>query len=364
MKILFFIESLRPGGKERRIVELLHGLLKRKDITLELALSRNEIHYQSVYNLGIPIHFVERRYLKKDPVVFFKFYRLVKRVKPDIIHVWGHMVAVYAVPSKWLLGIPMINNEITDTTPNPKLLGKRLVFTASDMIISNTEAGLEVYGAPSAKGSVIYNGFNFDRLNSLADPDEIRKRFGIETTRVIAMVASFLNYKDYSTYLKAAQQVIDETQDVTFLAIGDGDDSAYKADIPKQYRSRILFLGRQQHVESIMNICTLGVLTTDVRYHGEGISNALMEFMALGKPVIATDFGGSKELIVDKVTGFLIKPFDTSDLAQKISLLLSDANLRAEMGNQASQRIRTKFSIDSMVSSFYRAYEKLTAESR
>ena len=62
--------------------------------------------------------------MKKDPSVLFRFYWLAKKIKPDIIHVWGHMVAFYAVPAKRLLNIPMINNEITDATPGQKLIGK------------------------------------------------------------------------------------------------------------------------------------------------------------------------------------------------------------------------------------------------
>src|SRR5690606_10344291 len=113
MKILFFIESLRAGGKERRIIELLKGLSKLPDVSLELALTRRDIHYAEIYQLGIPLHFVERKLIKKDPLVFFKFYRLAKMVQPDIIHVWGNMVAVYAVPTAMRLGVPLINNQIT-----------------------------------------------------------------------------------------------------------------------------------------------------------------------------------------------------------------------------------------------------------
>jgi glycosyltransferase involved in cell wall biosynthesis len=362
MKILFFIESLRAGGKERRIIELLKGLKKHADVEVELVLTRKEIHYQEFHDLNIPLHIIERKFLKKDPLLFIKFYNIAKKFQPDLIHVWGHMVAVYAVPTVWKLGIPLLNNEITDATPGQKLLGKDIVFNASTKIIANTNAGLKAYGAPPEKSSVIYNGFNFSRLNKLSPAEEIRDKFNITTRFVVAMVATFSAYKDYKTYISAALDVLKRRSDVTFLCVGDGDDSAFKAMVPAVYTNHILFLGKQNKVESIMNICDVGVLVTDVKNHAEGISNALMEFMALSKPVIATNFGGSTELVVDQSTGFLVEAYDHSELASRINDLLSNDKLRLAMGTASKNRVETQFSIDKMISSFYEEYKYLTEE--
>jgi glycosyltransferase involved in cell wall biosynthesis len=362
MKVLFFIESLRAGGKERRIVELLKGLKKYPDVEVELVLTRKEIHYQEFYDLNIPLHVIERKFLKKDPLLFIKFFKIARRFQPDLIHVWGHMVAVYAVPTVWKLNVPLLNNEITDATPGQKLLGKEIVFNASAKIIANTQAGLKAYNAPSEKSGVIYNGFNFSRLSQLPPPEEIRMKFKIATPYVIAMVATFSEYKDYKTYVKAALDVLTKRQDVTFLCIGEGDDSAFKAMVPAEYSENIRFLGRQNKVESIMNICDIGVLATDVRNHAEGISNALMEFMALSKPVIATNFGGSVELVVDSKTGFLVEPYDHLQLASRLLDLIQDDSLRLQMGKESNQRVHEQFSIEKMVTSFYQEYKRLTEE--
>jgi glycosyltransferase involved in cell wall biosynthesis len=362
MKVLFFIESLRAGGKERRIIELLKGLKRYPDVEVELVLTRKEIHYQEFHELNIPLHIIERRFLKKDPLLFIKFFKIAKKFQPDVIHVWGHMVAVYAVPTVWKLGVPMLNNEITDATPGQKRLGKDIVFNASARIIANTRAGLEAYGAPPGKSGVIYNGFNFSRLSQLPSKTDIRNKFGIHTPYVVAMVATFSPYKDYTTYVKAALEVVDRRSDISFLCIGDGDDSALKAMVPREKANRILFLGKQGRVESLMNICDVGVLMTDVKHHAEGISNALMEFMALGKPVIATNSGGSVELIINEKTGFLVEPYDHATLAKRIDELLTNDGMRAELGAAAKTRVETDFSINKMVSSFYEEYRSLTEE--
>jgi glycosyltransferase involved in cell wall biosynthesis len=363
MRVLFFTENLRAGGKERRIIELFKYLKKHGGYQIELVITKNIIHYQEVYSLGIPIHLIERKWTKKDPLLFFKFYRIAKRFKPDIIHVWGHMVAVYAVPTKILLGIPLINNEIVDATQNEKLIGKGIVFKVSDRIIANTYAGLKAYDAPMDKSRVIYNGFTFDRIKDLDHPEAVRTRFEIKTTFVVGMVASFLKFKDYDTYLKAAFRVLEKLPDTTFLCIGDGDDSEYRASIPVDLKPKILFLGRQNRVESIMNICDIGVLTTNIKYHGEGISNALLEFMAVEKPVITTNFGGSAELVEHGVSGFLIDAFSIEQLEEKLIYLLDHESERVGMGKRGHQIVKEKFSMEAMFNSFQEEYNNALIKS-
>lgn len=233
------------------------------------------------------------------------------------------------------------------------------MFNASTRIIANTKAGLEAYGAPPSKSGVIYNGFNFNRLKSIKPTEEVRAAFRITTPLVVGMVATFSPYKDYKTYVSAALEVVRKRKDVTFLCVGEGDDSAFRAMVPEEYKGQIRFLGKQIGVESIMNICNVGVLATDVKNHAEGISNALMEFMSLSKPVIATNFGGSKELIVNNETGYLVEAYDSHGLATKVDVLLTDTAKCMAMGAASRKRIEEHFSIDRMISAFYEEYQSL-----
>ena len=171
MRILYFIDGLGPGGKERRLVELIRELSKDSKFQLELAVTKKEIHYKDVYASNIKIHYIERKGLKKDPRVFYAFYKIAQKFKPDIIHVWSNLVAVYAIPTKIILNIPMVNNQITNSTiqRGSSLLNHRLTFPFSDRIIANTHAGLEAYNAPNKQSLVIYNGFDFKRIENLED---------------------------------------------------------------------------------------------------------------------------------------------------------------------------------------------------
>ena len=110
-------------------------------------------------------------------------------------------------------------------------------------------------------------------------------------------------------------------------------------------------LGRQSDVESIINISNICVLTTNVKIHGEGISNSILEYMAMGKPVIASCGGGTNEIVEDAVTGFLISPLSPRELAEKIEILIDNP----EFENPVRPRRHGKNSIRV----FDRSYGKL-----
>jgi glycosyltransferase involved in cell wall biosynthesis len=360
MKILFYIESLRAGGKERRLVELIKGLKRYPDIEMELVLTREDIHYTDIFKTGIKIHYTVRKGLKKDPRLFWKFYRIAKQFKPDIIHVWGNMVAIYAIPAKVLLGVPMINNQITEVPINIK--GRRLfnsfAFRFSDLILSNTNAGIEKFKVSRNKSKCIYNGFDFKRLEVVTDSEDVRQNFHIQTKYLVGMVATFSTFKDYQSYISAALQICQRREDVSFLCVGNGDSSFYQKQIPKKLKTKIIFTGPQKQVEAIMNACDIGVLASFT----EGISNTLMEFMALGKPVIATGEGGTKELIQNNNNGIHIPAKHPTILAEKIELLLDHPDLRADLGHNAKVTIQDNFNIAKMIESFLKEYKDLCAE--
>lgn len=360
MKILFFIDSLAAGGKERRLTELLKSLSLHQEFECEVVIMNKEIHYKEVLYLKIPIHYLVRT-TKKDLSVFKKFYNICKDYKPDIVHCWNDMTAVIAVPSCILLNIKLVNGMVSDAPIRLKILSKewlytKLTFRFSNIIIGNSEAGLNAYKAPKYKSFVIYNGFNFKRIENLISRDKIRNELKINTKFVIGMVASFSKYKDYKTYFNAAHTVLSKRNDVTFIAIGNNTDSVASLSlIDQKYKEGIKLIGKKTNIESYINSMDVCVLATFT----EGISNSIMEYMALGKPVIATFGGGTTEIVENGKTGFLVNKFDQADLAEKIDLLLNDHDLRSKMGENGQERIHKMFCIDLMVSKYVSFYKKL-----
>jgi len=357
MNILMVIEGLRKGGKERRLVELLKGLAKDENIRCEIVSLSTIVQYDEIYDIGYKIHLLKRK-PKKDPRIFPKLYRICKRFKPDIIHSWGGMASVYAIPVARLMGIKMINAMVTSAPANLKKfsldwLYARLSFPFSDIILGNSHAGLKAYSAPVRKSFCLHNGFDFNRLKRISPADEIRKEFNITTTKVVGMVATFSNYKDYDTYFIAAKKVIETYKDVSFLAIGGGPNYDHYYDQWHKFKN-IRFLGSQKNVESIVNIFDIGVLST----YTEGISNSIMEYMVLEKPVVATDGGGTNEIIKESESGFLISQESPDKMAEKILFLLENDKMAEKMGKAGRRIIEKDFNLNKMTSSHLNIYYK------
>ncbi|WNJ19753.1 glycosyltransferase [Pontibacter sp. G13] len=364
MKVLLITDSLVKGGKERRMLELVKGLKAYPDVSVEIVLFSKKVDYPEVFDMGVNLHYLERK-PKKDPRVFVRFYELCKTIEPDVIHSWGSMPSVYAVPTAKMLGIKLINAMIADAPANmspmdSRLLRAKLTFPFSDAVLGNSKAGLEAYQAPSDRSYCMYNGFDFRRIEALADEWATREKFDIQTPYVVGMVGAFADRKDYATYLKAAVQLVEKRDDTTFLAVGAGKNlEACQALVPDSAKHRIIFTGLQSNVESIINMFSIGILATNHKVHGEGISNAILEYMAIGKPVVATVGGGTPEIVEDGVTGFMVPPAEPDMLAEKIQYLLDHPDEARAMGSRGAEKVRMSFNLSDMADKYYRLYQQV-----
>jgi glycosyltransferase involved in cell wall biosynthesis len=333
-------------------------------VEFELATMSFDIRYKEVFDLGIKIHYLIRE-RRKDLNVFRRFYELCDNYKPDIIHSWDSMTAVYITPVCKLLRIRSVNGMVMDSPLRkniifqPWWLRARLTFPFSDIIIGNSKAGLKAYNAPKKKSKVIYNGFNFERTEGLIPKETILKQLDIKTKYIVGMVATFSEFKDYATYFNAAQILLNKRNDITFLAIGEKTDSDIsKRNIDEKYMDHFKLLGSKSGVESYVNVMDIGVLSTFT----EGISNSILEYMALGKPVLATSGGGTNEILEDRETGFLVSQSNPMELAAKIETLLNDYQLGVRMGNKGKERVKNVFSLDRMANEYLSVYRNLLKE--
>ena len=360
MKILFVIDTLGSGGKERRLTELLKALKSRGEVDFELVVMSEDIHFTEIYGLGINVIKILRK-SAKDLSVFRQFQTLIKDYKPDIVHCWESMTAVYLAPVCLLLKCRLVNGMVTNAPAKQNItnhhwLRGRLTFPFSQFVVSNSMAGLKAYRVPARKGVVIPNGFNFGRLKKITGKELIREELKIETRHIVGMVASFSGQKDYPTYFKAAQLVLENRSDVTFLAVGLGTDSPGAWDLIKpKNRNSFRLLGKRDEIENLVNTMDIGVLATFT----EGISNSILEYMGLGKPVIATEGGGTSEIVKDGITGFLVPVENPEEMAGRIETLLESRELRSGMGAAGEERVKTSFSIETMVEKYMNLYKKV-----
>ncbi len=360
MKLLYIIDSLKSGGKERRLVSLIKGLLDFDNIEIGLIVLDDEIHYDYILDYDIKIYYLKRD-IRKDVKIIFRFNKILKSFKPGIVHCWDNIAAIHFAPLCKFKRIPFINSMISAAPQNLSKLSKRYIvnlisYPFSTIILSNSHAGLKSFYVSKKKGICIHNGFDMGRIEGKLNSDNIRRKFGINTKYIVGMTASFTKMKDYKTFVQSAELLLNKRNDTTFVAIGDGPElNAIRFGIKNEIKDSIKFVGKQKDVESIVNIFDIGVLST----FSEGISNAIMEYMALSKPVIATKGGGTNELVLDGKTGFLIKQKNPELLALKINFLLNHPDIAEKMRNEGRIRIENNFSINKMVQETYNLYCKV-----
>jgi len=367
VKILYFIDGLIAGGKQRRLVELMKGVKLKSNIEFEIIVMSSEIHYNQVIDLGIKIHYLVRS-TKNDFSVFRKFYKICKNYQPDIVHCWDSLTAAIAVPSCKILHIKLVNGLVVDTPVNQTIFDKfwlraRLTFLFSNIVIGNSNAGLKAYKAPVSRSLCIYNGMDLSRFNNLKEPALIRKEiFGEDLCGiiVIGMVAAFEERKDYETLIKAAKKLIPSETKIRFVLVGNGPTfEKIRSEVSGSLSDKIIFLGKRSDVESIVNIFDIGVLLTNTKVHGEGISNSVIEYMALSKPVIATRGGGTNEVVIDEKNGYLIDPDNEDQLIDKIRILLADKTRMDHFGERGGNMAREKFDLKIMTNHYLEMYHTL-----
>jgi glycosyltransferase involved in cell wall biosynthesis len=360
--VLICIEALGIGGKERQAVELIKGLAARSDIECRvICLETDQFYLHELTSPRISLEFLPRRW-RWDVRIFQKLYRIVKHYQPNIIHTNGLMSSCYALPVARLMRIPLINGSIRNAFSGGgfRWTLEKLLLKMSDYRIANSRAGLRSRGfsGKETNNVVIYNGFDFSRTEGVTGSGRGGLCVGDSKVKTVGMVAEFNRFKDYSTFIQAARKISRRRKDVVFVMVGDGETLEASRREASGVEA-IRFLGKRRNVEEIVGTFDIGVLCTFV----EGFSNSIMEYMALRRPVVATDGGGTPELVVDGETGFLVPPANADAVASKIEYLLDNPATARRMGEAGEARLRRDFSITRMVEETMRLYSLATANS-
>lgn len=353
MKILFAIEEVGGGGKERRLVEHLASLSKDPSYEIHLVINKDDIAYPKLDSLPIFIH---KEISLSSFSLFWKLFILLKRINPDIVHTWSFKTSVYFSLLNCFFRYRFVAGFIGDTFGFSTLrliIARLFVYPRTQAIVSNSHAGLVSYKVPLNKGTVIHNGFDFSRVSSV--PKEQLIGLGVKTRFKVVMLANATQNKNYALFIDIAEKITKIRDDVTFISIGKILPS-YKSMVAPYVNERhpaIKFMGFRSDVAALIRDGDVGVLCT----YQEGISNAVIELMASGVPVITNDLnGGTKEVITHGFDGLIVT--DESMLSA-IMDLLDDNEYRTRLSVNAVNTIRSKFSLRSAESAYQRVYEKV-----
>jgi len=236
------------------------------------------------------------------------------------------------------------------------------VFTTKIICVSkkDIETGLKYKIAPKEKFILIKYGISLNQFKNLAcDKEEKKKGLGINNNDpVIGMIACLKPQKAPLDYVKACVDVYNKMPNINFLLIGDGVlRKKCKSELNKfSLNGRFIFTGWRRDISEILDIIDIVVLTS--KWEGQPI--AIIEALSKGKPIVATDAGGIRELVKDGVTGYITRPGRYKDTADRILRILKDQDSLFKMSREAAKSIDDSFDIKVMVRNMNELYEGLT----
>ena len=374
MRVLYLVDGLGNGGLERQLALLATRL--PEDWEPRVWAMDGGPFEDYLLDKGIPV-LVRRRRARFDPLPAAQLWQDLRSWRPDVVHAWGWMPALAAGPFCRALRIACIDGMIQSGALEPDFTGlKRLGMACATLVVANTGAGLRAWDIGPDRGRVVYNGFDQARLESLgdgsaADPAQF----------TVIMTARMKPVKDFAVVIEAARLLSRADDGWRFLLVGDGPERErlirQAGDLIE--RGVVAFPQPEMEILGLVRQADVGVLMTDagkplvVRQRTasdwarrasltrEGLSNSIMEYMALGLPVVCGSGGGNPELVQDGVTGFIIPPGDAGALADRLTVLREDPAKSAAMGALGRERILRDFSVESMVGNMVRVYAEALA---
>ena len=387
IKVIHIITRFDKGGsaentfltvmgldEERYEVTLIKGLSFESDMTEgeAKAVERNlaEVEREGIRIITLP-DLVRRIYPLYDLKAFVSLIKIFLKEKPHIVHTHTSKAGILGRWAAFFARIPVIVHTphghvfwgyFSKWRTSVFILLEKLTALITDRIITLTEQEkrdhLRFNIASEDKFSTIHSGVELDKfLHISVAPSEMRKILGIpEGNLVVGTVGRLTPVKGHRYLIEAAGKLVDVRPDTTFVFLGDGELS----DELKNMVSRlgigenVKFPGWRPDMAEVMSIFDIFVLPS----LNEGMGRVLVEAMALGKPIVASDIGGIPDLVVQGENGYLVPVSDVETLAARIRELLDDFGKRGKMGN-TGQGYVAKYSSEEMVKKIDRLYREL-----
>lgn len=361
MKILHVINTLKTGGAEKLVSEIVPRLIKLGNkVDVFVFDGTNTYFKQLLINAGVNVISYKSGCNPYNPLVIFKLVNLLNQY--DIVHSHNTSSQLFVAVANLFCKSILITTEHSTSNRRRNKRGLRVIdkfmynrYIKVICISNNTEERLRKY-IPSIQNRLmtIYNGINTVRYSQAPGlPDEEKKT----TKFVITMVARLSYQKDHITVLKAFSH-LDKSQFELWL-VGEGDHREFIEDTIKNMglSDNVRLWGQQNDVRSIIQSSNVIIQIS----HIEGFGLAAVEGMAAGKPVVATDIPGLSEVV--SRAGVLVKPQDDIELAEALRLLKNNHEFYKTMAQRCATRAKL-FDIDVMAKDYNDLYESVIMKTK
>jgi sugar transferase (PEP-CTERM/EpsH1 system associated) len=370
IKILHLLHKLTCGGMENGVVNLVNGMEYDRFSSIICSLTTSD-EYQSrviferrnIYNL--------KKKDGNDLTIPFKIAAVIRKENIDIVHSrgWGtYLEGIVAAKLlcrkiKFIFSFHGKTIHELQHMPERRLRAQKFMSFFTDIILTLSEQMAQDYASminiTREKIRVIYNGVDTDMFTSdKCVPDKLKKELKIgENDFVVGFVGRIDPVKDIKTLIDAVYLVRPTIENIKIVIVGEGSEKKALEDyaINKGMGDCLIFTGQRDDIPAFLNMMDIYVQPSLY----EGMSNTIIEAMACGCAVIATNAGGNSELIEHDKDGILFKPGNADELSGYIRRLYKDPIKRNSLAERSCEKAKGQFSLSSMVRNYENLYMDL-----
>jgi L-malate glycosyltransferase len=368
-KVFYLLDSLNVGGTETQAVELaLRMPASECEIRLGCLSARGPL-LERLQGSPVRVEEFHPNGGLDSPTGFYEMLRLaayLRRERFDVMHAHDLWSNLMGVPAARLARVPAIISSQRDLSHfdwyrGIKRKALRTIQRMSSVLLANAtpirDALVAEDGFPPGKLRVVHNGVDTSRFQC-GRRDRARLFPGVGAGKLVVLVGNMhSDVKGHPWLIEAAPAVLKEFPGTRFILAGDGEA---RQEFEQQVRARglaesFVFLGSRSDIPDILGSCDIGVLPS----RAEGLSNAVLEYMAAGLPTVASRVGGNPELVQDGITGLLVPPEDSKALELALLCLLRDEQFARRIA-EAGRRVATEdFSFERLVREVDALYTEL-----
>jgi len=353
IKICYIIGQLARGGAEKQLYELVKNSDKKQFYPVVISLSQGGFFANEIRELNIKVIEIARK-KNREFSRLFKLIKLIREIKPEIVHTFLFSANSYGRIAAILCRVPVIiasernSSEMGKDKTLFEMFIDKIIALFTDAIICNSHKAADML----VKRYCFNEKKVFTVHNSINGIDFLKGNYSCDrkiAPCVIGTVGRLYPQKNHKLFLDIVKLLSDmpDNDHVDFLIVGNGPLRGELESYSKKLgiRDKVLFTGERTDIPDLLQNMDVFVITSLY----EGLSNAIMEAMAAGLPVVATNVGGNSELIIDGETGFLYHPNEPLEFTNKIHDLLNNKNMAKQMGENGKKRIISEFNTEKMI---------------
>jgi L-malate glycosyltransferase len=372
-KVLQLIGSFHQGGSERQALQLTRLLRAGGGYDVQLAcLDRSGVLLDEAERMGladIPEYRLTSFYDRNALMQVRRFALHLQTRSIDVIQTHDFYTNIFGMAAARLAGVRVriaARRETTGwRTPAQKIV-ERQAYRFAHAIVANSEAvrrQLIAEGVADRRVVTIHNGIDLDRLHV---PEDFSRAsalasFGLPTApelRFVTLVANLHHaVKDHPTFLRAAHRVREAFPAARFVIAGEGKLTGAMQEMAARLgiADETFFIGRGERIAELLAASDVGVLSSQA----EGFANSILEYMAAARPVVVTDVGGAREVVMDGESGYVVPAGADEAMAAHIIALLNDDRQARAMGERGRQIVEQRFSCAAQLAATAALYDRL-----